>query len=83
MRASVYGQNRTARQVIAALNGWKSNGSAWIRIWRAETGYQVGGEDLPSPPASLALLLAKPMASQVTPQWAKGAKLADLPFIGV
>ena len=63
--------------MIATLNAWKSNSSAWVRIWRAETGYQVAGEDLPSPPASLALLLARPLAGQATPQWAKGARLAE------
>ena len=54
---------RSPAQVISLLNNLRGNTSAWLRVWRAEQNYQVQGEDLPSPPPSVALILNKAQAS--------------------
>jgi hypothetical protein len=66
---------RSAGQLISFLNGMRDNTGAYIRVWRADPGYQVNGEDLPSPPPSLSMILSRQQAS--TPQ-AFNSKLAEL-----
>ena len=56
---------KSPSQVVGFLNGLRPNTNAYVRVWRADTAFQVQGADLPDPPPSIALLLAK---SQATPQ---------------
>jgi len=56
---------KSPSQVVTFLNGLRPNTNAYVRVWRADTAFQVQGTDLPDPPPSVALLLAK---SQATPQ---------------
>jgi hypothetical protein len=76
-------QQRTPEQVLALLNGLRVNSKAYIRIWRSEPSYTVEGLDLPDPPASLAMVLARdqsgPNAVQVN---TRGAKMAELEVPG-
>ena len=56
---------KSPAQVIALLRGLRSNNTAYLRVWRMDTSFQVQGADLPDPPPSVALLLAKsPSTSQ-------------------
>ncbi|MBI4908844.1 MAG: hypothetical protein HY820_34810 [Acidobacteria bacterium] len=50
---------RGAAQVARLLNQLRTNTSAFLRIWRAETAYISQGEDLPRPPPSAANLLSR------------------------
>ncbi len=45
-------------QLIAALNRFRRNGRLYVRVWRPEPAYRVNAELLPSPPASVASVLA-------------------------
>lgn len=66
---------RSPAQLISFLNGMRDNTGAYVRVWRADPGYQVNGEDLPAPPASLSMILSRQQAS--APQ-AYNSKLAEL-----
>ncbi|MBI3684319.1 MAG: hypothetical protein HY235_28430 [Acidobacteria bacterium] len=58
-RQSILLPPRSAVQVSTLLNGLRSNTRAYLRVWRAEPSYSSQGEDLPSPPPSIANLLAR------------------------
>jgi hypothetical protein len=71
-------QPKSPSQVVSFLNGLRPNTNAYIRVWRADTAFEVQGTDLPDPPPSVALLLAK---SQATPQntWVgRGSTIAQM-----
>lgn len=71
-------QPKSPLQVISFLNALHSNNKAYLRVWRTDAAFQVQGADLPDPPPSIALLLAK---SQATPQSAwvgRGSTVAQL-----
>ncbi len=69
---------RSANQVIATANKLRDNTSAYIRVWRNDASYQVQGHDFPSPPASLAMLLARAQAQSGVPLVWHGSKIAEL-----
>jgi hypothetical protein len=69
---------RSAGQVVSLLNQLRGNDKAYVRVWRAEPGYQIQGEDYPSPPASLSLILAKAQATPGVTALAHSSKLAEL-----
>jgi hypothetical protein len=48
-----------------------------VRVWRTDPAYQVQGADLPDPPPSLELILAKAQAAQGT-WFARGSKIGEL-----
>jgi hypothetical protein len=50
---------RSPAQVLALLNGLRSNSSAYVRVWRSDAVYSVEGRDLPNPPASIAAILGR------------------------
>jgi len=70
---------KSPSQLIGFLNGLRPNTKAYARIWRSDPAYQVQGQDLPDPPPSVALILAK---AQGTPQTLNltlhGSKVAEL-----
>ena len=68
---------KSPTQVVSFLNDLRPNTNAYVRVWRMDAAYQVQGEDLPSPPPSLGLILAKAQAAQG--MWfARGSKIAEL-----
>jgi hypothetical protein len=69
---------KTPTQLVQFLNGMRPNNKAYIRIWRADTAYTVQGEDLPDPPPSVAMVLAKTQASLGSNQLWRGSKVAEL-----
>ena len=69
---------RTPSQVVAFLNGMRGNSSAYVRVWRADPGYQTQGEDLPAPPASMALIFARTPGALGGPVMARTTKLAEI-----
>ncbi len=50
---------RTATQLVNFLNSLHDNTRAYVRVWRPETDYDVQGQNLPSPPPSIAQILAR------------------------
>jgi hypothetical protein len=68
---------KSPTQVISFLNELRPNSNAYVRVWRTDPAYQVQGEDLPDPPASLGLILAKAQAAQGT-WFARGSKIDEL-----
>ena len=73
---------RSSTQLISLLNGLKRNNSAWVRVWRADQSYQVRGEDLFSPPPSVALILGKAQGAIGNQPLARSSRLAEfeVPF---
>jgi hypothetical protein len=55
---------KSPAQVIAFLNNLRPNTNAYVRVWRTDPAYLVEGRDLPDPPPSLGLILAKAQAAQ-------------------
>jgi hypothetical protein len=68
---------KSPTQVVSFLNQLRPNTNAYVRVWRTDPAYQVQGEDLPDPPPSLGLILAKAQAAQGT-WFARGSKIDEL-----
>lgn len=75
-------QQRSPQQVLSLLNGLRSNTKAYIRVWRAEPSYTVEGRDIPSPPPSLAMVLARAQTGSTNVVNTRGAKIAELEVPG-
>lgn len=73
---------RSPAQAIALVNSLRSNTKAYVRVWRTEPGYQVQGQDLPDPPPSVAMILARAQAASGTPFNWRGSKVAELEISG-
>ncbi len=69
---------RTPSQLVSFLNGLRGNGKAYVRIWKADTAYSVQGQDLPDPPASIAMILAKTQSSLSGMQLWRGSEIAEM-----
>lgn len=68
---------KSPTQVVSFLNHLRPNTNAYIRVWRTDPAYQVQGQDLPDPPPSIGLILAKAQAAQG--MWfARGSKIDEL-----
>jgi hypothetical protein len=68
--------NKSA-QVSRMLNGLRANDTITLRVWRAEPSYLVQGQNLPSPPPSLALLLKRTPGAAAP---GASSKLAEFDF---
>jgi hypothetical protein len=54
---------KSAAQLVSLMNGLRRNTRAYLRIWRTEPAYDVAGENLPGPPPSLGMILARSQSS--------------------
>ena len=72
------GQPKSPAQVLSFLNGLRPNTDAYVRVWRADPGFQSQGADLPDPPASVALIFGKSQAAQLGAPISRGSKLAEI-----
>jgi hypothetical protein len=68
---------RDAVQLSEFLNGLRTSGKAWVRLWRMGMSWSAQGETLSAVPASLALLLGR---STLAPS--PGVKVAELELAG-
>lgn len=59
LRDLVFAPPKSAAQVVSVLERLRGNTRAYLRVWRAEASYKAQGEDLPAPPPSAAMLLAR------------------------
>jgi SpoIVB peptidase S55 len=71
---------KSPTQVVSLLNKLRRNTNAYLRITRSEVTYQAQGMDLPDPPPSLALLLAKTQGTSAMNQLAQGMAIAEIPI---
>lgn len=72
------GGARSAAQLLQFLNSLRANTKAYVRVWRAQPSYQAGGEEFPSPPPSLAQILARAQAALGPAMASAGSKVAEL-----
>jgi hypothetical protein len=68
---------KSPTQAISFLNNLRPNTNAYVRVWRTDPAFLVQGEDLPDPPPSLGLILAKAQVAQGT-WFARGSKIDEL-----
>jgi hypothetical protein len=76
-QAALAAPARSPSQVLALLNGLRSNTSAWVRVSRGEATYIVEGRDLPDPPPSIAMIFDRlqPAGTNLT---SRGSKIAEI-----
>ena len=67
---------KSVGQLVSTVNSLRTNTKAYIRVWRADTAYQVEGGDLPDPPPSVSLVLAQPAAGSILQT--RNSKVAEL-----
>ncbi|MGA2877463.1 MAG: SpoIVB peptidase S55 domain-containing protein [Bryobacteraceae bacterium] len=68
---------KSATQLVSFLNNLRPNTNAYVRVWRTDPAFQVSGQDLPDPPPSVGLILAKAQAAQGV--WVpRGSKIDEL-----
>ncbi|HYI96398.1 MAG TPA: SpoIVB peptidase S55 domain-containing protein [Bryobacteraceae bacterium] len=53
------GQPRPAKELVSFLNSLRSNTKGYVRVWRADAGFQIDGKDLPDPPPSIGSILTR------------------------
>lgn len=70
-------QPRNPAQLVSFLNNLRPNTNAYVRVWRTDPAFLVQGQDLPDPPPSVGLILAKAQAAQGA--WVpRGSKIAEI-----
>jgi hypothetical protein len=68
---------RSPTQLVSFLNNLRPNTNAYVRVWRTDPAFQVQDKDLPGPPASVGLILARAQAAQGL--WLpRGSKIDEL-----
>ncbi len=72
------GAPRSATQLLQVLNSLRANTKAYVRVWRPQPSYQAGGEEFPSPPPSLAQILARGQTAPGLGGAGPGSKVAEL-----
>ncbi len=77
-RQLVGGAPRSATQLLQFLNSLRANTKAYVRVWRPQPSYQAGGEEFPSPPPSLAQILARGQTALGLGAAGAGSKVAEL-----
>ena len=55
---------KSPTQLISFLNNLRPNTNAYVRVWRTDPAFEVQGQDLPDPPPSVGLILARAQAAQ-------------------
>jgi len=68
---------KSAAQVVALLNELRPNTRAYLRLWRANPAFHVQGQDLPNPPPSVALILAREPGAQSALLGPRGSRIAE------
>jgi hypothetical protein len=68
---------KSPTQLVSFLNNLRPNTNAYVRVWRTDPAFQVQGQDLPDPPPSVGLILAKAQAAQGA-WFPRGSKIDEL-----
>jgi hypothetical protein len=71
-------QPQPADRMVSFLNSMHGSNKALVRVWRTDPAYNIDGQDLPNPPPSLAMILAR----GATAAGAQGrtSTVAQIPF---
>jgi hypothetical protein len=69
---------RSAARMVATVNALRGNAKAYVRVWRPEPAFVVGGEDLPDPPPSVAMVLGRAPALLAATPGTRGSKMAEI-----
>jgi hypothetical protein len=69
---------KTPEQLVSTLNQLRPNTRAYIRVWRPDPSYAVQSADLPDPPASLAMIMAKTQSAPAGVVSAAGSTLDEI-----
>jgi hypothetical protein len=78
MRQTISDSPISPEQLISTINRLKAGDNAYVRVWRAEPSYAVQGEEMASPPPSLALVIGgTPSIAQ-----SRNAKITELVMDG-
>jgi hypothetical protein len=56
-------QPRPAVEIVSFLNGLRGNRKGYLRVWRADPSYQIDGHEMPDPPPSVSMILARARAT--------------------
>lgn len=73
---------RTPAQLVAFINGLRGNDKAYLRVWRNDAAYAVQGQDLPSPPPSVSMILSKTQTSLASAALARGSTVMEIEMPG-
>ncbi|HTR37760.1 MAG TPA: SpoIVB peptidase S55 domain-containing protein [Bryobacteraceae bacterium] len=68
---------KSPTQLVSFLNNLRPNTNAYVRVWRTDPAFQVQGDDLPDPPPSVGLILARAQAAQGA-LMPRGSKIDEL-----
>ena len=68
---------KSPTQLVSFLNNLRPNTNAYVRVWRTDPAFEVQGQDLPNPPPSVGLILAKTQAAQGA-WFPRGSKVDEL-----
>jgi hypothetical protein len=71
-------QPRPASQVIPLLNSLRGSTRGYVRLWRQDPTYTLEGQDLPAPPPSVGMILARLPVTAAVP--GRSAAVAEIPF---
>jgi hypothetical protein len=71
-------QPKPAPQVISLLNSLRGSTKGYVRVWRADPAYTLDGRDLPHPPPSVGLILARTPGTASSQ--GRSTTLAEMPF---
>jgi len=77
---AVGGTTHSSTQLIATVNDLHPNTRAYIRVWRADPAFQLEGVDIPSPPASVSLVLSGWQTSLAGVSQTRNSKVAQMEF---
>ena len=68
---------KSPTQLVSFLNNLRPNTNAYVRVWRTDPAFEVQGQDLPDPPPSVGLILARAQAAQGA-WFPRGSKVDEL-----
>ena len=77
-RVYTLAQPRPASQVIPLLNSLRGSTKGYVRFWRQDPTYTLEGQDLPHPPPSVGMILAR--LPNATPATARTSTVAEVAF---
>jgi hypothetical protein len=71
-------QFRTPAEMFGFLNRQHSNTQAYLRVWRADSAFNIEGRDLPDPPPSVSLILTREQGGASGLLNWRGSKVAEI-----
>jgi len=69
---------RSPAQIVSTVNNLHPNTRAYVRVWRANSAFQLEGSDLPDPPASVALILGSSQSSTPGLTQTRNSKIGEI-----